>query len=102
VISPLLSPDSDWDPDVRPIIGNLEDLGVYDGLIHFAHFLEGTIRGMPLEAMVASVNLAEAYCPILDPRLFRQASKKLAEDQGVLVTLLSTQKELVRLFEAAR
>jgi hypothetical protein len=87
---------------VAPIVVDLAAPGVYPGLIQLAHFVEQTIRAMPLEAMVEACRQASAFAPFADPTLWRAKGQAMREDEHVLEVLRSAQKQLQRLHERAR
>ena len=87
---------------VRPIVVDLAEPGVYEGLLQLAHFVEQAIRGMPLEAMVDACRKASAFAPFVDPTLFREKGQALREDERILEVLRSAQKQLQWLHEARR
>jgi hypothetical protein len=87
---------------LAPIVVDLAEPGVYPGLLQLAHFVEQTIRAMPLEAMVEACRKASTFAPFTDPTLWQQKGKAMREDEQILEVLRFAQKQLQRLHERAR
>ena len=76
--------------------------GEYLHVLHYSMMISSLIEGLDLEAAVIAANRADALGPIVDPTLYREKGKALAEDLQMLEAARSFQADLRRIRKGAQ